>query len=110
MIQKIYSIKDNRSHQFGVPFTAVNDDIAKRTTALTLLQVPKDHIMFQYAGDYELYYLGEVSDDGTLISCENGAKALIFLDNLVEIEKVNERRKDLYEVLQQEQVPESAAE
>ena len=92
MTQRLYSIKDIRSHQFGIPFVAINDDIAKRTTASTLMGVPPTHLMYAFASDYELYYLGEVMDDGRLVTAETGPEAITFLSDLIQAYKVNEKR------------------
>lgn len=92
MIQKLYSIRDIRSKQFGIPFVAVNHDIAKRTTAITLMSVPSTHLMYAFASDYELYYLGEVMDDGRLVTPEAGPEAIAFLSDLIQAYKVNEKR------------------
>lgn len=104
MTQRLYSIKDIRSHHFGVPFVAINDDIAKRTTANTLLGVPPTHLMYAFASDYELYYLGEVMDDGRLVTAETGPKAIIFLSDLIQAYKVNQKREVIENGIRNENV------
>ncbi len=93
MKQRLYSIYDMRSKTYGIPFVAVNDDIAKRTVASTLLSVPPTHLMFAFASDYELYYLGEVMENGSLATAETGAQAITFLSDILQVYKVNEKRE-----------------
>ncbi len=102
MTQRLYAIKDIRAHQFGIPFVAINDDIAKRTTANTLLSVPPTHLMYAFASDYELYYLGEVMDDGLLVAPETGVQALAFLSDLIQVYKVNQKREVIGNVVRNE--------
>lgn len=50
-----YSIKDSRSGQYGIPFTAVNDDVAKRQ----FLMFVADN---SFAEEFKLMRLGEFCD------------------------------------------------
>lgn len=110
MKQRLYSIYDMRSKTFGIPFVAVNDDIAKRTVVSTLLSVPPTHLMYAFASDYELYYLGEVMENGSLVTAENGAQAITFLSDLIQVYKVNEKREVIDHVQIQNELPEKQAE
>lgn len=87
-MERLYAIKDNRAKSFGVPFPAVDDDLAVRATASSLIGMPKHHAMYAFARDFELYFLGEVDDDGNLVPAEDGPKAITFLDDIVENYKI----------------------
>lgn len=98
MNQRLYSIYDMRAKTYGIPFVAVNDDIAKRTVASTLISVPPTHLMYAYASDFELYFLGEVINDGRLVSPENGAQAITFLSDIIQVYKINQKREVIDDV------------
>ncbi len=107
MKQRLYSIYDMRSKSYGIPFVAVNDDIAKRTVASTLLSVPPTHLMYAFASDYELYYLGEVMENGSLVTAEDGAKAIAFLSDILQVYKINAKREVIADEFRKQNEPET---
>lgn len=97
MSQKLYSVYDIRAKQFGIPFVQHNDSLAQRTVASTLVNCPPTHIMYMFPSDYELYYLGEVMDNGNLVSPENGPQSIAYLNDIVSAYKVEAFRKRFFE-------------
>lgn len=81
-MMRLYSIYDSRSHSYGVPFVAVDDSVAQRTVAAAMMNVPDDHLYRAFANDFELRYLGDLTDDGALMQDVVGGKSIVWLSDL----------------------------
>ena len=112
MNQRLYSIYDHRSKMYGIPFVAHNDDIAKRTTAMSLMSAPPDHLMVAFSSDYELVYIGDLTDKGELVQISNVPTPLCFLSDIVQAFQIEQRRKEimLNGIRMQNEVSENTAE
>lgn len=81
-MMRLYSIYDSRSHSYGVPFVAVDDSVAQRTVAAALMTTSLDHLYRAFSTDYELRYLGDLTDEGALHQDVVGGKSIVWLSDL----------------------------
>lgn len=64
----IYGVRDKVAASFGAPFTAVNDDVAKRQFAFAFND--KNSILATCPGDYELHLLAYMDNEtGVIEGC-----------------------------------------
>lgn len=81
----LYSIKDTKLGKYCQPFTAPNDDIAKRMLASTMLDNNPNNGIRNFPEDYQLYKLGKYDEDtGELITETK------FIVNATEYKKITE--------------------
>lgn len=78
----LYSIKDTKLGKFCQPFTAPNDEIAKRMLASTMLDKSDTNAMYNFAEDYQLFKLGNYDEETGTLETEN-----TFLANATEFKK-----------------------
>lgn len=76
----LYSIKDTKLGKFGMPFTAPNDDIAKRSLTSTIRAGGNN--ISEYPEDFQLFKLGSYDDDTGELTTE-----VKFLANATEFTK-----------------------
>lgn len=69
---RIYSLLDRKAREFGAPMWAKNDDVMKRLLKDTL---PHETIAFEHPGDFDLFFLGSMSEDTGVIAA--GAPQLV---------------------------------
>ncbi len=66
----LYCLYDSASSQYGLPFTAFNDLVAKRQTCITLSSLPID-----YWKDFQLFLVGTYdSDEGQIYRLEDDSE------------------------------------
>lgn len=110
-MQRLYCVYDCRAHVYGVPYTSVADDVAERTVACTMLSVPDTHLMYAYADDYELVYLGGVDDRGYLVQDQDCPKTLSRVSDIIAHYDVAQKRRMMQDAVQmQDAVPANSAE
>lgn len=79
----IYSIRDLKMNKYGLPYSAANNDIAKRMLASTMWNGKNQLNMF--AEDFQLFKLGSYDDDTGELITENE-----FICNATEFKKGGE--------------------
>lgn len=57
----LYSVKDTKLGKFGMPFTAPNDEIAKRNLIATIRA--GDNNIAEFPEDFQLFKIGSMNDD-----------------------------------------------
>ena len=63
MKKSLYSIRDEVAEEFGEPFMAVNDNVARRCYLLGLSKVSPE-----FMPDYKLFRIGEFDDQSGSVS------------------------------------------
>ena len=63
MKKSLYSIRDEVAEEFGEPFMAVNDNVARRCYLLGLSKVSPE-----FMSDYKLFRIGEFDDQSGCVS------------------------------------------
>lgn len=73
----LYSVKDTKLGKFGIPFTAPNDEIAKRNLISTI-RAGNNNIA-EFPEDFQLFKVGTMNDDTGELKTE-----IKFLTNAIE--------------------------
>ncbi len=77
---ELYSVKDTKLGKFCTPFTAPNDEIAKRMLQSTIMAGGNN--IAQFPEDFQLFKLGNYDEDTGELTTENK-----FLANATEFVK-----------------------
>ena len=80
MLIKLYSIKDTKLGKYAQPFSAPNDEIAKRMLTSTIRAGGNN--IADYPEDFQLYKLGQYDEDTGDLQTDNK-----FLANATEFKK-----------------------
>lgn len=78
----LYAIKDCKMGKFNNPFTAENNDVAKRMLATTMLNKSIENGIYQFAEDYQLFKIGAYDNDTGELKTE-----VEFVANATEFKK-----------------------
>lgn len=83
MKANLYSVRDIKMQKYGMPFVALNDDIAKRTLASTIKA--GGTTISEFPEDFQLYKLGSYDDDTGELETNNE-----FLANATEFKAMSQ--------------------
>jgi len=87
---RIYSLLDKKVPCFTPPYHAPSDGVALRNLS-TIVTDPKSQLCL-YAGDYDLYYLGDMDENlGQLIPCNPPRIVMSLLNLKISLEANHER-------------------